>query len=303
MEVYLYLLVYVSVLVFLAAVAARASRIRNYPLNVRWELYPVPHEGKRALHGGSKMEEVDWHKKEHPKDKVMELRFMLAEMIFIKALKEHNPKLWRFSFPFHFGLYMSAAFAALVVLLAVLGLLGVEVGDPAPMAVALLGVIAFGLVLVGCLGLLVLRLTDTEMTPYTHASHVFNLLFIGATVGLLLAVVVNAGLDVGPFTAFVTGLMTFRAQAAPPEPLVTASIVSSAVLLAYIPLTHMSHFFVKWFTWHHIRWDDEHNVRGGRIEKMIEQALQYPVSWSADHIGGDGKKTWADVATEEVKAK
>jgi hypothetical protein len=73
--------------------------------------------------------------------------------------------------------------------------------------------------------------------------------------------------------------------------------------LAYIPLTHMSHFFVKWFTWDKIRWDDEPNVKGGRIEKMVEQALMYPVSWSADHIRGNGKKTWADVATEEWKSE
>ncbi|MBU0595710.1 nitrate reductase, partial [Candidatus Bipolaricaulota bacterium] len=98
----------------------------------------------------------------------------------------------------------------------------------------------------------------------------------------------------------VAGLLTFQAPQSAPDPLVTASIIASALLIAYIPLTHMSHFFVKWFTWHKIRWDDEHNVRGGRIEKMIEQALQYPVSWSAAHIKGDGKKTWADVATEDV---
>ncbi len=83
----------------------------------------------------------------------------------------------------------------------------------------------------------------------------------------------------------------------------TATVISASVLLAYIPLTHMSHFFVKWFTWHKIRWDDEPNVRGGRIEKLIEAALQYPVTWSGEHIQGDGKRTWADVATEEMKSK
>jgi hypothetical protein len=63
----------------------------------------------------------------------------------------------------------------------------------------------------------------------------------------------------------------------------------------------MSHFFVKWFTWHKIRWDDEANVKGGRIEAMIQQALTSPVSWSADHVHGDGKKTWAQVAMEEIE--
>ena len=300
MDVYLYLMTYAGAAVFLIAVISRAMRISKYPLNVRWELYPVPHEGERAKHGGSKMEEADWQEKEHPKDKVMEMKFMLEEMIFIKALKEHNPKLWRFSFPFHFGLYLSAAFAAGIVLLAVLGLLEVQVGETVPKALAFFGAGSLGLVLIGTLGLLYMRATDPDMKPYTTVSHFFNLLFIGATVGLLFAVLATSDWTVSPYTGFVAGLLTFQAPQTAPEPLVLASIIASVLLVAYIPLTHMSHFFVKWFTWHKIRWDDEHNVRGGRIEKMIEEALQYPVSWSSKHIKGDGKKTWADVATEDV---
>ena len=78
-------------------------------------------------------------------------------------------------------------------------------------------------------------------------------------------------------------------------------IALASVLMAYIPLTHMSHFFTKWFTYHHVRWSDEPNVAGGKIEKEVAKALQYPVSWSAPHIRGDGKKTWVDVATSGVK--
>ena len=81
----------------------------------------------------------------------------------------------------------------------------------------------------------------------------------------------------------------------------SASVLTLSLLVAYIPLTHMSHFFVKWFTWHKIRWDDEPNVKGGRIEILIQNALQSPVSWSADHVNADGRKTWADIATEEIE--
>ena len=38
-------------------------------------------------------------------------------------------------------------------------------------------------------------------------------------------------------------------------------------------------------------------MRGGPIEKKLLKSLNYPVSWSAAHIGGDGKKNWVDVAT------
>jgi len=66
-------------------------------------------------------------------------------------------------------------------------------------------------------------------------------------------------------------------------------------------LTHMSHFVGKYFAYHAIRWNDTPNLRGGGEEKAIGELLSRPVSWSAAHIGADGKKTWADVATQEMK--
>jgi hypothetical protein len=32
--------------------------------------------------------------------------------------------------------------------------------------------------------------------------------------------------------------------------------------------------------------------------EKIKTYLGYPVHWSAPHIAGEGKKSWADVATE-----
>jgi len=80
----------------------------------------------------------------------------------------------------------------------------------------------------------------------------------------------------------------------------TLNIILIVILVAYIPMTHMAHFFLKWFTWHKIRWDDEPNKVGSAIEKKVMQQVNYPVSWSAPHIKADGKKTWVDIATEEV---
>ena len=77
-------------------------------------------------------------------------------------------------------------------------------------------------------------------------------------------------------------------------------LVLTVLLIAYIPMTHMSHFFLKWFTWHQIRWDDEPNKVGSKIEKKIMEQVQYPVSWSAPHINADGKKNWVDIATEDL---
>lgn len=301
MDMYVYAATYLSIAVFVLAVVVRYMRIQKYPINVRWEIYPVPHEGERALHGGSRLEDSEWWEKEQKKDKVMELKFMIQEMVFIKALREHNPELWRYSFPFHFGLYLMAAFAALVIAVALLGLAGVELGEGILMVIGVFGTGAAVLSTLGAVGLFAMRLTDVDMKPYSNFSHYFNLFFIIATLSLVIAVFATSGWSAAPFAAYVSGMLRF--EVVTPEPLVLAAVLASSLLLAYIPLTHMSHFFVKWFTWHKIRWDDEPNVKGGRIEKLIDAALQYPVSWSADHIKGDGKKSWADVATEELKSE
>lgn len=302
MPLFVHYVAYVCVAVFLIAVLTRFLRIRRYPLNVRWELYPVPHEGVRAKHGGSRLEVGDWWTKTHKPDKVAELRSMLPEMLLIKALFEHNRRLWYRSFPFHFGLYVLVGFLALIGLRVVLGLTGFAPGlAPAPLVLGV-GLTGFVLALGGALALLAMRLTDPDMRPYSNPSHYFNLLFFLVALGLVLAGWAQEGWSLLPFEALVRGVITFDPPAGLGGPVIMAGFLVTLVLVAYIPLTHMSHFFVKWFTWHKIRWDDEPNVRGGRIEKMIQDALTRPVSWSAPHIRADGKKTWADIATEEEQS-
>jgi nitrate reductase gamma subunit len=234
-----------------------------------------------------------------------ELKEMLLEMLLLKALFHHNRALWIRSFPFHFGLYVLAAFAGLITFGGVAKLAGLAVsGDSdllgralyyAPIPVGFLGLV---LALLGSAGLLHRRLTDPELKGYTAASDLFNLTVFVATFGVTLAAAITDPTFEG-FRNYVVSLATFSA-APPANGLIWLAVLLAMLLLAYIPMTHMAHFFVKWFTWHKIRWDDEPNLRGSRIEARVKEALQYPVSWSAPHIQGDGKKTWVDVATEEV---
>jgi nitrate reductase gamma subunit len=298
---------YGALVIFLAAVAFRYWRIRHYPLNMRWEIYPIPHEGARSAHGGSKLEETDWWTRKHRPSRLPELRFMVLEMGFLKGLYDHNRKLWWRSFPFHFGLYLLAGFIGLLGVGAVLELAGLPVeragsGLGAAVAALTIGAGATGMTmgLLGAAGLLSMRLMDEDMKPYTNGSHYFNLLLIMAVLGMGLWTWVAVDPEFTLCRHFARDLLTARTSAPTGSTLFDSTILAAALLLAYIPLTHMSHFFVKWFTWHGLRWDDSANVRGGRIEVMIQQALTRRVSWSADHIRGDGKKTWAQVATEET---
>lgn len=293
--------VYGSLLVFFAAVALRFRRIQKMPRQIRWEIYPVPHEGERAKHGGSRMEEVDHWEKPQKKDRISELRFMIPEMIFLKGLWDHNRKLWYRSFPFHFGLYLLIGVVALLAVDVLAALLGTDLRPfLAPITIGVF-VAGAGLALLGTLGLLLSRATDEDMKPYTNPSHFFNLLAFLVVLGLLATVFVRASFTIDVFRSWMQTIVTANPAALEGGPLANWAFALTALLIAYIPLTHMSHFFVKWFTWHQIRWDDEPNVRGGAIEKMIEKALQAPVTWAAPHVGADGKKSWADIATEEVK--
>jgi len=311
----LLVLSYLSAAVFLAAIVYRAVRIARLPIHLRWELYPVAHEKGRASYGGSYLEEPEWWTRPRRRSLLGELSVMIPEILVLKGVWEHNRKHWLRSFPFHFGLYL---LAALVVLL-LAGGIGMAVGvrvsaDGGLLGRALyhltdlVGYAGLGLGLGGAAALLATRTLDPDYREYTKKADYFNLAFFVVT--FLVALVARAIAD-PHFTglrAYFARLATFDFSAADvrlpmPSGLGALEIVLASLLVAYIPLTHMSHFFTKWFMYHDVRWNDAPNLTGGEIEKKLDEVLHYPVSWSAPHIRGDGKKTWADVATGDMDRK
>ncbi|MGE5361291.1 MAG: hypothetical protein ACM3NQ_19920, partial [Bacteroidales bacterium] len=78
--------------------------------------------------------------------------------------------------------------------------------------------------------------------------------------------------------------------------------VLACALVAYIPLTHMAHFIGKYFTYHAVRWDDAPMDARGRLARRIAASLATCPTWSAPHIGADGTKTWAAVASANPAA-
>ena len=151
----------------------------------------------------------------------------------------------------------------------------------------------------GALGLFFKRLGDYKLRSFTPPVAYFNVLFLLAlfVTGLYLCGTTN-----NPFSSlagFVRGLFTHDASPAL-SGAVAAHLTVALLFMLYLPFTHMTHFFTKYFTYHSVRWNDEPNLRGSKLEKKIQEQLDYPVSWSAPHIKGDGKKTWGDVATTEV---
>lgn len=306
-SIILHLLTYACFIIFVVAVAVRFYKIQTMPIHIRWELYPLPHEAKKAHYGGSYFEEVDWWEKPREVSLIGELKGMIPEMIFIKALWENNRPLWYRSFPFHFGLYLLIGWAGLLVFGAVLQIAGVQVGTGGSITGSIIHYLtilsgAFGLILatIGAAALLHRRLTDEDLEDYTSPSHIFNLgIFLVALLVAFFSYIL-ADQTFSLARGYIQSLLTFKVSAPVGNTGVAIQFALFSLLMAYVPLTHMSHFFTKYFFYHKIRWEDEPNLRGSKMEKQIGEALGYPVSWAAPHIKGDGKKTWADVATEEV---
>ncbi len=316
MELLPYVIAYIAIGIFCVACVARFLMWVNQPMHVRWELYPVAHEpGKKAQYGGSYMEDTEWWKTPRETSLWGELKVMVPEIFFLVALKEHNPKLWVSSFPFHFGLYLvigctllllgngalSAVAPSLVASPAGLSTLGSLMAN----AILILGVAGLGLGIFGALGLLIRRLTDADLKDFTAPADIFNLLFFIVAFGCTLASFILVDRDFGQARLFTYNLVTFKMGALAGSGLTvllpTASVILLGLLVAYIPLTHMSHFIGKFFAYHNIRWNDTPNLGEKDQEEKIMEVLHYPVSWSAPHINGDGKRTWANVATEEQK--
>ena len=138
------------------------------------------------------------------------------------------------------------------------------------------------------------------MRNYSSFEHFFNLsLFIVAIIiGILTWLFVDPSFNMARM--FVANLISFN-----PAPinntLFLVQIFIASLIIAYIPLTHMSHFFMKYFLYHDIRWGDEPNIDSPKTDEQIGVVLNYPVTWSAPHIAGTGN-TWAEVATHNPAA-
>jgi len=295
------------------AAGMRVYRQAKQPLHLRWELYPVQHEpGGKAQYGGSYMEELNWWKKEKKSSLFNEIKYMIPEILFLRGLKKENRRLWNLSFPFHFGFYLMIGTLALLVLGAFSMVLGFPIGPAQGVLSSLIYylTILFGfpgltLGMAGTAALFRRRLSDPALRNYSAFSDYLNLVFIFVFfhISLLAWVFYDHAFDGA--RAYIYSLLTFGAtpvgMAGNRTFLGSLSIVLSSLLIAYLPLTHMSHMFMKYFLYHSVRWGDMPNMTGSRIEGAVLANLGLKPTWAAPHIGADGKKTWAQIATSGVK--
>ncbi len=302
-----YVVAYLGLVFFLVACIARFMMWSKMPMHVRWELYPVAHEGGgKAAYGGSYLEDTEWWSKKREVSLFGELKVMVPEILFLVALREHNKKLWTRSFPFHFGLYLVGGVTGLMLAGGLIvgyfpDSIAIPVAKIMGLVTPILGGAGLVLGIIGAIGLF-MRRRGRELRDYTAPADLFNLLFFMAVFGVALVTFVAYDRDFSMVTTFITNLVTFNLDpvgTGAAAMMLALSVVLLALLTAYIPTTHMSHFIGKYFAYHSIRWSDEPNLAGGRQEETIHELLSRPVTWSAPHINADGKKSWLDVTLED----
>lgn len=293
---------YFLLLFFVVMFLYKARKIAALPPHLRWELSPVPHEKGKGQYGGSYLEEYEWWTKPREKSLVNEFVFMLKEIFLLKGVFEHNKKMWYFSFPFHIGLYLLAAMVVFMFVNAILLRLGViQVASVFELLVYVFAAIGYAIGVIGVIGLIIRRLSDSNLKHFNTSGALFNLFFLlvlFASGGVALITVPDFS---GEMTRMAGAFITADTTAVLPG-LLRLHIVISLLFLVYLPFTKMLHFLAKYFTYHEVRWNDVPMKGNGRMEKNIKNLLGQPVTWAAPHLNADGKKNWADIVNEEKKS-
>jgi nitrate reductase gamma subunit len=162
------------------------------------------------------------------------------------------------------------------------------------------GIAALILGTLGSLALIIRKVTDSTMSPYTRRIEYYNIF-------LVLLVFVTGFISWAAYDANFSTLrefmqrMIFFSDMPGVSTLTAIHMILLALLLAYVPFTNMTHFFAKHFTLNAVRWEDKPHLRGSDLERKLGPILQQPVSWSAPHMQDIHK--WADTAKCESETE
>ncbi len=272
---------------FIVVAVYKIARITTMPKNLRWEVYPVPHEAEaKRRYGGSYMEEVDWTKKHEPASVIPEFIEMGAEIFALKKVKEYNAYgIWLFSMAMHWGIYLYFGWLALLIVQNIISIAAISY------VTTVVGLASFLLGIFGTLSLAVKRATNPDLSPYTAPIDYFNLLFLASffIVGLV-SWLTNFSFDA--HVAYIGSVLSLQPAAVPT--IVLVGFLLFELFMIYMPFTKLIHYFAKYFTFHQSLWDDGFSAKGSPTERKVIAQLAYGVGWSAPHIAPG--KTWLEEA-------
>ena len=147
----------------------------------------------------------------------------------------------------------------------------------------------------GALGLLGLRTRHPRLKAFTTRIGIFDLLLLGSifATGMLLLLTRSDGLD-----SMVLDLMRFPTSLGMHSVAWHLHAVLVAFFLTYFPFTHMTHAYMKYFTWHQVRWNDSPSTRDPHAGKTLAVNLQRKTSWAAPHVTAGGTAAWSEVVAD-----
>ena len=247
----------------------------------RWELYPVPKEKGKGHYGGSYYEEVKWYEKQREISLWAEIVDMLKEILFIKKLFDNQRPFWWLSYSMHLGIYLIIGWLVLL-------FCAFFVSHPVFNAlITLCGAAGIILVMIGSGGLFIKRIVQEELKIYTTGQEYFNLvfLFVVAATGFLNWIMFDPALSYGH--QLMKSLLTLTPFTA--GPLLTIHLLLAGLVIIYIPLTKMSHYVGKFFTFHKVIWDNEPFIPGNEIAEKVAAGMSYKPQrqWAAPHYPGN----------------
>ena len=146
----------------------------------------------------------------------------------------------------------------------------------------------------GSAALFLKRTSVDSFKKYTAPQDLFNLVFIFAVAisGIIVWLqdpVFNYG------RAIAKSMLTFSPIEA--SGILSLHIILLGALLIYIPLTKMSHYVGKYFSFHKILWDNDPNVPGSYVEQKVKDGSTFKPtkSWSAPHYQPTQNTTTKDM--------
>jgi nitrate reductase gamma subunit len=304
---WLQILTYAFIVLIIIFFVTRLAKYARMPVHLRWELYPLAGEKNRPL-GGSYLEDPEWwNQPREEKSFLKEMSFMGEEVLWFKEYYRLNRPYWYYVFPFHIGAFTFLLLIAALVIGALTKIGGIDITGATPnlwgrflyYVTPVIGGIALISGALGCIALLIRRLVNDDLRPYTRRVEYFNLVLILALflTGLLSWALFDHALATE--REFFVSLLTYSGVPGI-SALTVAHILLVLVTAAYLPFTNMMHFFAKWFTYHKIRWDDAPNLRGSNLEGKLGAFHGLPLNWAASHIQELGR--WSDIAREQPAA-
>ena len=300
----LLLLVWASYFYIAGMYTFRSIKYALMPVHLRWELYPVPHEPE-AEYGGSFMEDLEWWKRPIKKNYMKDVLFILKDYLTFFQYFKLNKGYWSVLYMWHVGFYFIVVFHGLVALGAIFEIGGLHITNTGGSAILywitiIIGVAGFVLGCLGSVGVMIRRITDPDLNLFATPKHYFSYIFYFFV--FLSGLIAWAGFDfhMVEYREFYHAVFTLDGEAVLDAALVVHAVLF-ALFLFYMPSTQAMHYATKFFAYFAIRWNDDINTRGSKLEQRILDLMKQPVTWSAPHI--QTGKNWVEICTNPLDPK